>query len=197
MSEPMALATGARAPGTPRAQVRPTQLLTIVVVVAITVTAGVLVFKTLGPNVRPASTPVGWSGVYGDDFALALPNDFDTTTAPADLDQLQIPGLQMAAAKQGADEQQGPDAAVLIVTQPGTAAALAASVVGKRQTLTRTSLASGEALTADASIDGASGRVWFLQRGDHAWAVLVVVHDGGPYRLDDLGAKISDSFEAV
>ena len=196
MSDPTVAEPAAIAEPEPRARPHVTQLLTIAGVIVVTVAAVVLIFKALGPDVRPASTPVGWSGVYGNDFALALPNDFDTSTAPADLDSLEIPGLQMVAGKGGTD-QQDPDAAVLIVTQPGTAEAFATSVLGKGQVATPTSLSGGDALTADASIAGASGRVWFVERGDHAWAVMVLVREGGPYDVADLGSKIADSFQAA
>jgi hypothetical protein len=195
MSQPVVQPT-ASIGATPRDRPTPPQLLSIASAVILTVLGVVAVFRLFGPDVRPASTPTGWSGVYGDRFALALPNDFGTSTSAADLERIGVPGVRMVGGKDGSDPNT-PDAVVVVVSSQGTADTLAASIVPRKATTTQTTITSGDAITSDLSTEGASGRVWVIERRGEAWAVVVFARDGGPYELDDLGTKIANSFDAA
>jgi hypothetical protein len=176
---------------------KPSELLTIAVVVVGTVIGVGLVFRVLGPDVRPANTPAGWSGVYGDRFALALPNDFAVTTDPADLRDADVAGAQMIAGKDGSDPN-NTDAAVLIVSSEGTdAEAFASFLIGDRKSASHSTINAGDSITSDVSTEGVLGRVWVVERDAMTWGVIVLVRDGGPYTLDDLGTKIANSFNAT
>jgi hypothetical protein len=183
--------------GTGRIRPKPSELLTIAAVVVVTVIGVVLVFRVVGPDVRPASTPAGWSGVYGNRFALALPNDFGITTDPANLQDADVAGAQMIAGKDGSDPN-NTDAAVVIVSSDGTDAdAFSSFLIGDQNGASHTTINAGDAITTDVSSEGVSGRVWVVERDNMTWGVIVLVREAGPYSLDDLGTKIANSFDAT
>jgi hypothetical protein len=173
---------------------RPTlrQLLVIVGVVVITASALVLIDHRFGPDVRPATTPSGWTPVYGDGFALSLPASWDVTTKEGDLVGAGIPGAVMVGAIGGSD-QQTPDALAVVIAQPGSEAGLATSIGGPGHG-SATTLPAGDATMYQLTSSDATGRAWLLDDGGTAWGILVLVRNGSSYAIDDLAPKIANSF---